>query len=120
VPTGAFFPRKLHARAWRLPGTGRGWKILAGLLSVTLLLLILFAGEKSLFKLISLQREQQHLQISLEKIKAGNLKLSRQIKDLQANPQAVEPIAREELGLVYPGEILYRFVPPSEASPRER
>jgi cell division protein FtsB len=50
----------------------------------------------------------------------GNERLSRQISELQEDPAVIERIAREELGLVRPGEKVLRFprsARPGEAAP---
>ena len=99
-------------RVVRLPGSGRRWGILATGVAAVLLLLVLFAGEKNLPRWVGLSQERRALHTRIEALKEQNNRLRRQIQELEADPRAVAPIARSELGLVYPGEILYRFVPP--------
>ncbi len=99
----------------KVPGTGRVWQGLllgAGLLAVLLMLLV---GKKSLFKLLALYREQEHLSSRVEESIVENRKLEQRIKNLRQNPGAVEDIAREDLGMLRPDEIIYRFVSPAQA-----
>jgi len=103
----------------KVPGTGRGWRILLAFIGVAGLLLILFAGTKNLPKLMSLHRERKQLTVQIEEAQAMNQRLSRQIQELRVDPRAVEPIAREELGLASSNEWVYRFVQP-ENPPEQR
>lgn len=97
----------------RLPGSGRVWWGLALGTVLIMLVTVITAGEKSIFKVIALYQERQHLQTRTEQIKQENKKMSEQIEQLKSNPRAVEQIAREELGMVRPDEVIYRFVPAS-------
>jgi cell division protein FtsB len=105
---------------FRVPGTGRiWWSVLTGL-GIVIILVLLMAGEKSLFKVIALYREQEHLIAQIEEMKGQNEKLGQQIEDLKTDPKAVERIAREELGMVRKDETVYRFVSPELAKdPRD-
>jgi cell division protein FtsB len=87
------------------------WKLALGLAVVAVLLLVLFTGDKSLVTLLSLYRERTHAAVEIADLKKANQKLEQQIGDLRLHPEAVEPIAREELGLVRSRELVYRFVP---------
>jgi cell division protein FtsB len=42
-------------------------------------------------------------------------RLSRQVKALRTDPQAVERIARDELGMIREGEVLFQFAPEGTA-----
>lgn len=110
--------RPIHHNTYllKIPGTGRGWRFLLAGLGLAALAAIFLLGSKNLPKLISLYQERKTLAAQIEDVKNTNQRLERQIHDLRVNPQAVEPIAREELGLAAPGELIYRFVPPRTAS----
>jgi cell division protein FtsB len=96
----------------KVPGAGRHWGRALACLGVLTFALVLFLGQKNLFKLLSLYRERAEVAGRIAELKNSNQRLERQIQDLRANPKAVEPIAREELGLVLRNEYVYRFVPP--------
>jgi len=99
----------------KVPGTGRVWWWVILGLSTVLILILLAAGEKSIFKVIALYHEQKQLFNQIEEIKVKNKKLQQQIEDLRTDAKAVERIAREELGMVRRDEIVYRFVSPELA-----
>ncbi len=99
----------------KIPGTGRFWWWAAFGAGLTVILLLLLTGEKSLLKVLALYREQRHLVVQTEELKNENQKLRQQIDDLKHAPRAIERIAREELGMVREDEIVYRFVPPEMA-----
>ncbi len=99
----------------KVPGTGRVWQgLLLGAVLLAVLLMLL-AGKKSLFKLLALYREQEYISSRVEETREENQKLEQGIKNLQQNPGAVEDIAREELGMLRPNELIYRFVSPDQA-----
>jgi cell division protein FtsB len=42
-------------------------------------------------------------------LEAANARLEREIRALRADPEAIESHARDELGMVYPGELVLRI-----------
>jgi len=55
---------------------------------------------------------------ALDRLNKENAALEDQIKDLKTDPQTIRKIAREELGLAQPGEIIIKLpAPPPENSP---
>ncbi len=65
--------------------------------------------------LLTLRGELRDLQVEVRDLDRTNRRLRRAIDALHHDPYAVEKIARENLDLVAPGEILYLF--PAEPSP---
>ncbi len=83
-------------------------KLLTAVLVFLFLVLIIasFFGKKGLIEVYNAQKQKDSLfeEIEqLEKIKSG---LEREIKELESNPKAYEAKARDQLGLVYPDELL--------------
>lgn len=83
-------------------------KFLMTVLVFLFLVLIIasFFGKKGLIEVYNAQKQKDSLfeEIEqLEKIKSG---LEREIKELESNPKAYEAKARDQLGLVYPDELL--------------
>ena len=83
-------------------------KLLTALLVFLFLVLIIasFFGKKGLIEVYNAQKQKDSLldEIGqLEKIKSG---LEREIRELESNPKAYEAKARDQLGLVYPDELL--------------
>ena len=64
------------------------------------------------------QQEIQKVNAQLDKLSKENADLEQQIKDLKTDPQTIRKIAREELGLAQPGEIIIKLpAPPPENPP---
>jgi cell division protein FtsB len=88
--------------AWRR----RGVHVL--LLFVTLVLVIdALAGEKGLLESMRARRQYQQLARSLDDLKRENTRLRDEMRRLRDDPAAIESLAREELGLVKPGEVVF-------------
>jgi cell division protein FtsB len=89
-----------------------GWVVLAVLLLLAVTALL---GDNGVLALWRLRAEVDTLHREVRALEAANERLSRAIADLQENPAVIERIAREELGLVRPGERVLRF--PHSAPP---
>ena len=74
-----------------------------------LLIFIIFAG-KGLVQIHHLKREREKVKMATGRLKEENQKIAHQIGKMKKNTkEEVERIAREELGLVKKGEIIYKF-----------
>ncbi len=80
---------------------------------VALLLLGLAAasvvGNRGLVRLYQMHQTKAALIKEIEQLAAINAALNVEVRALRTDPSRVEAIAREELGLVKPGEIVYEF-----------
>lgn len=80
---------------------------------IILLLSIGFVVADSLFwgnglpRILQLKRKLNNIQARIEAIKEENIDLESSIEKLRSNPLTIETIAREELGMARPGEIIY-------------
>lgn len=72
------------------------------------LAILILVGNKNLWRLVKAYRERSSLQQQLKKLEAENKDLQQKIYLLDRNDQAIEKIAREELGMTKAGEIEYR------------
>jgi cell division protein FtsB len=96
------------------PGTGLmlprlarpGW-IVVGVLLVLAVTAVF--GDNGVLALRHLRGEVAALHREIRSLEAENERLSKAIAELQENPAVIERIAREELGLVRPGERVLRF-----------
>jgi len=83
------------------------------LLVVGILLLLLAAaslmGDRGLVRLYQLHRTRAVLTQEIEQLTATNSVLAEEVRALRTDPGRVEAIAREELGLVKPEEMVYEF-----------
>ncbi len=68
-------------------------------------------GKKSLVKIFQMSKTRTELQQEIKQLRQVNEEIAREIQALAHNPSQVEAIAREDLGLVKPGEIVYQFGP---------
>jgi len=64
------------------------------------------------------QQEIQKVGAELNRLNKENAALEKDVKDLKTDPQTIRKIAREELGLAQPGEIIIKLpVQPAPESP---
>jgi cell division protein FtsB len=56
-----------------------------------------------------LKQEREKIKFSNARLRAENLKVAAQIERMKHSKEEVEKIAREELGLVKRGEVVYQF-----------
>jgi cell division protein FtsB len=64
-------------------------------------------GQRGFLAMRRQQKEVEALQQQLLRLQHENLELDRQIKALRSDPKAIERIAREQLRMARPGEIIY-------------
>lgn len=63
------------------------------------------------------QREALKVKQEIEQINKENQHLQENVRSLKSDPQAIERIAREEMGLARPGEYIFKIPPkPGDAS----
>lgn len=64
-------------------------------------------GEHGYLALRQQQRELQSLQQQIGQLQKENQQFEQQIKALKSDPKAIEKLAREQMRLARPGEIIY-------------
>lgn len=83
----------------------------------TLLLLQDVFGTHGVLAMRRAQKEAASVQKEIDQINEENQQLQDRVKSLKTDPQAIERIAREEMGLARPGEYIFKTAPrPVEAS----
>jgi cell division protein FtsB len=101
---------------FRLPRLGIGPQIVVGVLVVGLLAAMAIEPTRKLFE----QRERiSQMAGDLRQITRSNDRLSARIERLR-NPDFLEQRAREQIGLIRPGEIAIVVMPPSKATPPKK
>ncbi len=60
------------------------------------------------------QREMTRLREDIDRLNKENQQLGDEVKALRSDPRLIERIAREEMGLARPGEIIIRLPPPAK------
>jgi cell division protein FtsB len=76
-----------------------------GLLSIAMLLLAIF-NDKGALQVRAQSQKLTTIQADIQKVEHENEQLGAEIKALKSNPAAIEKLAREELKLVKPGEVV--------------
>jgi cell division protein FtsB len=78
------------------------------LLFITLVLAIDgLVGDKGLLESIRARRNHRELSASIERLRSENIQLREEVRRLLEDPSTIESLAREELGLIRPGELLF-------------
>jgi cell division protein FtsB len=91
------------------------WACLIGLL-----LIYAVVGERGAIHLWRLQGEKSKLDEQNYRLQKGNEALREKIARLRSDNYYLEKIAREELNMVRPGEVIYRFRAPQRAGSKAR
>ena len=63
------------------------------------------------------QQEIDKVKAGIEQLNKENAELEQEVKDLRSDPRKIEKIARDELGLARPGEVIIK-IPQSQQLPR--
>jgi cell division protein FtsB len=77
------------------------------LLVGTVLIVDAFVGEKGLLATMQARAQHAALEQSLADVRADNARLREKARRLREDPDAIEDLARSELGLIRPGEKLF-------------
>ena len=76
-------------------------------LAVVLLLVFL----PSYQKMQDLKQKNREYELKMQELVRDNIRLSEERKLLQDDPAYLEKVARERMGLIKEGEVIYRIVP---------
>lgn len=86
-------------------------RIIIFILLVVFLLIWAF-GNKTWWRLMVLYKNVRVLEQEIAKVEKENKELDKEISRLKTDYNYIEKIARDELGLIRPGEKEYNFIPP--------
>jgi cell division protein FtsB len=86
--------------------------IAAGILLGIYLLVSFIFGEMGLIKYYRMKTQFNSLTKEISSLKQDNAKLLRDVHALKTDPDRMEQIARDKLGLARPGEIVYYYSAP--------
>jgi len=95
-----------------LPRKYKGRFALAGAAIVLLATAAVF-GDNGLVRLRELERAQAALEQRAFQVQQANEQMREHIRRLESDDALLEKLGRERLGLVRPGEIVYRTRPPA-------
>jgi cell division protein FtsL len=91
-------------------------RVLLGLLVVLLIVHDIF-GAHGYLAMRRTQQEIKKVDADLEQLNKENLQLEQEVKELKTDPHKIESIARDELGLAKPGEVIIK-IPQSQQMPQ--
>jgi len=83
------------------------------LLLMALVAHVLF-GEHGFLAMRRAQKEVEKLRQDIAQLNADNKQLSEEIQALKTDPQLIERIARQEMGLAKRGELIFKLPPKSK------
>ena len=72
-----------------------------------ILFLDAIVGEKGLVEIVKARQDYSTLETSLRRVRAENTQLREQARLLREDADTIERVAREQLGLIKPGEKLF-------------
>jgi cell division protein FtsB len=96
----------------------RRWLVYVLGFGIVLLSFVTIVGERGVFHLLRLKGEKRRLDEQNYRLQKENEALRQRISRLRHDDFYLEKFAREELNLVRPGEIIYRFPPSTSNKPR--
>jgi cell division protein FtsL len=94
---------------------GRG---LLGLLILVMIVHDVF-GTHGFLAMQRTQSEIKKVKANLEQLSKENAALAQEVKDLNTDPRLIEKIARDDLGLARPGEIIIRIPQGQQLEPQQ-
>jgi cell division protein FtsB len=74
-----------------------------------LVVLALFSPETGIPKVREVQQIKAQLEADIDQLQTQNVQIQREIEAMRTDPFWQEKIAREELNMALPGEIIYKF-----------
>ena len=117
-PVSSGRPAETASRAPRPKSPASFWNRYARLiLGAAILLLGIhdILGPHGFLAMRRTQKEMDQLRFEVDKLNKENNELADDAKSLKSDPQAIERIARENMGLARPGEMIFKLPPPPPA-----
>ena len=74
-----------------------------------IILYLMVTGNRGLWRLYQLQQEKQALTTQIRQLQSDIQRYQEEVSAVGKNPAILEKQAREELNLVRPGEVIYKF-----------
>jgi cell division protein FtsB len=91
--------------------------VLLGLLVLVLVVHDIF-GAHGYLVMRRTQQEIKKVNADLDQLNKENLELEQEVRELKTDPHKIEKIARDELGLARPGEVIIK-IPRSQQLPQD-
>jgi cell division protein FtsB len=90
------------------------WVVLGG--GCLLFLVLLFSGDQGLVRYARMKGYERELTGRIAALQSGNVALAAEVKRLEGDPALLEGLARTQLQMVRPGEVVY-LLPAGSGSP---
>ena len=90
--------------------------VVGAFLIMSMLAGTMFFSEDGLPRYFKMRENRQYLVKQIEQLEYMNAAMQEDITRIQHDPQRLEELARDRLGMVRPGEKVYQFVEPSPSS----
>lgn len=102
------------------PNRGRRMAHVLLLFVACVLVIDALVGDKGLLAMMQARKEHTQLSSEIARSRAENARLREEARRLREDPAAIEEIARRELGLIKPGEVMFivKDVAPPGRSPK--
>lgn len=100
----------------RALGSKRSFKLFAWMAGSIVLLYLFATGNFGFLRILSLYERRQDLIRENRYLTVEQADLEWKKRELSKNPALVEKLAREKMGLVKKGEVLYKIIPPKDSS----
>jgi len=123
-------PKKPRARRIRLldlwksyaegEGTRYRFLIVASLCFFLVLITLAIFGDGGWLAVHRARGDVLHLQEEIARLREENKQLRQEIADLRTDPSTLERIARDELGMGRPGEVVYEIIDQLEEQVEEQ
>jgi cell division protein FtsB len=110
-------PGKIRADEKTTPLLRHYGPALLGLLVLVLVVHDIF-GTHGFLAMRRTQQEIKKVTAGLDQLNKENLQLEQEVRELKTDPHKIEKIARDELGLARPGEVIIK-IPRSQQLPQD-
>jgi len=95
-------------RTSSIPPVARRKTLQLLLVFVTLVLILnALIGDRGLMETLRARQKHAEIATAIERLRSDNARLREEIGRLRSDPWTIEAVARQELGLLKPGEILF-------------
>lgn len=94
-------------RGWLATPARRRWAQVGLLFVASALVVNGLIGDRGLVETLRVRREHDRLASSIASLKRDNQRLAEEIRRLREDPKAIEDVARQDLGLIRPGEVVF-------------
>lgn len=98
-----------RSRVAAAPAPARRRRIVNAILVFAAVVLMVDAlvGDKGFLQTLRARRQYREVAVSLDSLRRDNARLREEVRRLNEDPSVIEAIARRDLGLIRPGEVVF-------------